>query len=82
MKKLVIRQSSSRISHLPSESYVDNFLSKHSKVSYKIKQKGKNTLSIAFDEHIDSNFCNLIAKKLSLDISSITDSRCVLVFPY
>lgn len=82
MKKLVIRQSSSRISHIPSESYVDKFLSKHSKISYKIRQKGKDSLSITFDEHIDTNFCNFIAEKLCLDILSITDSRCVLVFPY
>lgn len=82
MKKLVIRQSSSKISHFPSESYVDRFLSKHCEIPYKMKQMGKDTLSITFDEHIDSNFCNLIAKKLSLDISSISDSRCILVFPY
>lgn len=82
MKKLVIRQSNSRHSHVPSELYVDTILAKNVKSNYKMKAKGKDTLSITFDDHIDSQTCKTLAKKLGLDISSMSDQRCVLVFPY
>lgn len=82
MKKLVIRQSSSRMSHIPSESYVDTILSKNIETAYKMKPRGKDTLSITFDEHIDSNTCNMLARKLGLTVSHLSNERCVLVFPY
>lgn len=82
MKKLVIRQSNSRASHIPSESYVDTILSKTIEGDYKMKAKGSDTLSITFEKHIDSQTCENLAKKLGLDISHLSDDRCVLVFPY
>lgn len=82
MKKLVIRQSNSRISHVPSKSYVDNILTQNISFPYTIKQKGTNTLSILFNEHIDENTCNMLSKKLGLEIYSLSSSRCVLIFSY
>ena len=82
MQKLVIRQSNSRISHLPSESYVDTILSRHIEVPYRMKEKGKNTLSVTFDKHISRNDCRKIATKLGLEIQCISDHRCVLASPY
>ena len=81
MKKLVIRQSSSRISHLPSETYVDTVLSKNALSDYRMRERGKNTLSIMFDEHIDDKHCKFLARKLGLEITSISDHRCILSFP-
>ena len=82
MKKLVIRQSNSRISHLPSETYVDTILSKNALSDYKMRERGKNTLSILFDEHIDDKHCRYLAGKLGLEIISISSHRCILCFPY
>lgn len=82
MKKLVIRQSSSRMSHFPSQSYVENILDKNIDVPYSIKPKGKSTLSIMFEEHIDTDTLNTLAKKLGLKVSHDSDHRWVLYFPY
>ena len=82
MKKLVIRQSSNRFSHLPSELYVDTVLSKNAASNYRIRQRGKNTLSILFDEHMDDKDCIILAHKLGLQIQSLSDHRCILCFPY
>ena len=81
MKKLVIRQSSSRVSHLPSEVYVDTVLSKNALADYRMKERGKDTLSIMFDEHIDEKHCQYLAKKLGLEVTSLSQHRCIMCFP-